>query len=476
MDAPGIDDSEIMPFDGADPLKKDIFYEIDAMPAGPNEDLDYRPPAAFEGEVQAIFSDSAYTGTDPIKFHMAAFGTDRRNSQILAAFKPNVTLSASPFSCTSHLSDTGFLRVLKNDRSHFVPIRSNIFHYVLIGRTQLGNDCATTPSSGVAEIEGNDMVVALGRVTGEAQDNRPRRRTHVHELGHNLGLTHRGNDTQDTRLRSFEYASVMNYRFQMSGWTWNANDELTNFRNSGYSNGTCQFNPSRCDANHCTGSGFYSARCQAYVRTRPFWAAVAMIPVTTTCQDCDYNDWGNVDLRFQVWNASGRSGAGAGDAEVLDYEAGVTATAPDGYAEGQAEQKQFLTARGLVENVDYKSAGGFGYSALDAELAAPSPAYPSVPRSGNGPLWPVVDCVDFGGTFNTAHFGIYNDYSATISVPVGANNGLSPGNLNRGQPVSFSSGKSAGGFSVTFPVGTTLTWTLGDASATAGWSSPACIY
>jgi hypothetical protein len=71
--------------------------------------------------------------------------------------------------------------------------------------------------SGIAEIEGNDLIVSLG---DQYQDVGWRHTatqiggTFMHELGHNLGLQHGGGDDDPYKPN---YLSVMSYRYQFAG-------------------------------------------------------------------------------------------------------------------------------------------------------------------------------------------------------------------------------------------------------------------
>jgi len=66
-------------------------------------------------------------------------------------------------------------------------------------------------SSGMAELPGNDFMVALGKSGGG--DRMQQASTFMHELGHNLGLHHGGKD--DINFKP-NYLSIMNYMFQFN--------------------------------------------------------------------------------------------------------------------------------------------------------------------------------------------------------------------------------------------------------------------
>jgi hypothetical protein len=79
--------------------------------------------------------------------------------------------------------------------------------------------------SGVGEIAGNDVIVSLGSYIDEV-GNAPERfdigGTFMHELGHNLGLSHGGGFVSDGTSAPFpdfkpNYLSVMNYSYQFVG-------------------------------------------------------------------------------------------------------------------------------------------------------------------------------------------------------------------------------------------------------------------
>lgn len=97
--------------------------------------------------------------------------------------------------------------------ANFAANRSGYFHWVLLPH-RYGD--ATNGSSGLAEINGDDLIVSLYC----ANSNGNVRNTIVHELGHNLGLRHGGNVNCNYKPN---YNSVMNYRYQFPGIDTNCN-------------------------------------------------------------------------------------------------------------------------------------------------------------------------------------------------------------------------------------------------------------
>jgi len=100
-------------------------------------------------------------------------------------------------------SGTEFRTIKQNN---FADNRRGYFHYVLLPHRYNTN----SGSSGVAELPGDDLVVSLycfGSTNNVSN-------TIMHELGHNLGLRHGGNENCNYKPN---YNSVMNYAFQFPG-------------------------------------------------------------------------------------------------------------------------------------------------------------------------------------------------------------------------------------------------------------------
>jgi hypothetical protein len=85
--------------------------------------------------------------------------------------------------------------------------RRGYFHYAIFGFAYNDRD---NRSSGVAELPGDDFMVTLADFgTPQIMTN-----TIMHELGHNLGLEHGGDEALNWKPN---YNSVMNYRYQFDG-------------------------------------------------------------------------------------------------------------------------------------------------------------------------------------------------------------------------------------------------------------------
>jgi Tol biopolymer transport system component len=99
--------------------------------------------------------------------------------------------------------------------ANFSPDREPAFHYVVSGH-RYGS--ATEASGGISRgIEASDLLLTLGTASepGEGSGT-PQLQAAIlmHELGHNLGLRHGGDDNRNYKPN---YLSIMNYSFNL-GW------------------------------------------------------------------------------------------------------------------------------------------------------------------------------------------------------------------------------------------------------------------
>jgi hypothetical protein len=101
--------------------------------------------------------------------------------------------------------------------AYFSYDRLQFFHYLIFANSQNLN--GSSGSSGLAEFEGNDLIVSLGNWGLSAAGDLNKlinfqATTLMHELGHNLGLHHGGNESTNYKPN---YLSVMNYTYQLRG-------------------------------------------------------------------------------------------------------------------------------------------------------------------------------------------------------------------------------------------------------------------
>jgi hypothetical protein len=211
-----------LPAMGADPLKPDVFLQIDWM-AGAEHDQ--RPlPEALKMVVDA-FAAAPYvspTGSVGIALHIDA----GHGSQLA---EPGVTWGAlSRARALPWKKNLGTLASGTYDWSAFEQIedapggfaesgRAAIFHYAIFAHYHDLDDRRGFGASGNSRgIGATDLLITLGNFTDGVGSAQEQAGTLMHELGHNLGLRHGGCD--DTNMRP-GYQSVMNYSYQMEGLT-----------------------------------------------------------------------------------------------------------------------------------------------------------------------------------------------------------------------------------------------------------------
>lgn len=195
---------------GARTGKRDLFIEVDSMTssdAGLNpqrEALD-KVVAAFAAKNIAVHFDAGdafATGFNPAAYNLL-------NTSRTLPFATSISLSPA-----AGLSSSVY--ALKAQNMDFA--RSLIFHYLVVGSSQKAD--GTSGSSGLAEIVGNDFLISFGG-WGLKKDTPTntnllinfQANTIMHELGHNLGLRHGGDE--DTNYKP-NYYSIMNYDYQLN--------------------------------------------------------------------------------------------------------------------------------------------------------------------------------------------------------------------------------------------------------------------
>ena len=94
---------------------------------------------------------------------------------------------------------------------YFAANRAPYFHYMLFANTYSGGT-----SSGISRgIPAHDFVVTLGGWSTPGGTEMQQAGTLMHELGHNIGLRHGGNDDANYKPN---YLSIMNYEYQVYGF------------------------------------------------------------------------------------------------------------------------------------------------------------------------------------------------------------------------------------------------------------------
>lgn len=204
---------------GARPDHRDIFLEID-WTDGSNFIGDLRNHKPLDDAISDIKNAFASHG---IALHVdlsdAIDETNDLRCIDFSAYLPN-TIESCPYGVASFDSvklsyfGKGFTEIQKEARKF-------VYHYALFVGSRFNE------SSGIAELRGNDLIVAIqckaaldyrcqtDRYSGKFISKRAAQAgTLMHELGHNLGLMHGGADNYNYKPN---YISIMNYHFQFSG-------------------------------------------------------------------------------------------------------------------------------------------------------------------------------------------------------------------------------------------------------------------
>jgi Lamin Tail Domain len=201
---------------------RDIFLELHHMandPASTSTDVALTPQkAALQKVVDAFAVKGIRFHIDVGSLYSTTFnpGSFNLGGGAVVPFakctKPPVVTANNP-----QLAECANFYASKN--THFDVRRRTIFHFGLFASSQ--NADGSAGSSGVAEVNGNDLMITLGQFGLNTESaiatniaNNIQASTLMHEFGHNLGLLHGG--FEDTNYKP-NYVSLMNYTYQLPG-------------------------------------------------------------------------------------------------------------------------------------------------------------------------------------------------------------------------------------------------------------------
>ncbi|RLV60647.1 hypothetical protein D5018_05975 [Parashewanella curva] len=196
---------------GARKNQKDIFIEVDYMQSNdagviPHQTALKKVVDAFKGKNYHVHFDvgNLYHNADGISPESMDLGGGNE----ITFYKQ-----------TLFTPRDGAPSLIEHKVKNFDVRRKPIFHYMLMANSQKADGSAG--SSGVAEIDGNDFLISMGgwglNLSNEPSKNRTynmQASTIMHELGHNLGLLHGGNENTNYKPN---FLSVMNYLYQLDG-------------------------------------------------------------------------------------------------------------------------------------------------------------------------------------------------------------------------------------------------------------------
>ncbi|QBC42393.1 hypothetical protein C1H71_01650 [Iodobacter fluviatilis] len=329
---------------GARANQRDIFVQVDHMVSS---DAGITPRKEALQKVADVFAARGFSiHFDTGSLYAASFNPALFNLGGGLAGGANALSYAK---CLSLDSQAGCASLYSYKSASLDIRRKTIFHYLIMANSQELDGSAG--SSGIAEVNGNDSMVTLGSwglSTGSGSNINLllnyQASTIMHELGHNFGLEHGGNEANNYKPN---YYSVMNYLYQLPGL---GSDPKTNsavqryYLNNnalGFSWGNiCNIDASPCGTDYrmdySDGSGislnensllesaiigrgnnggFYAdwntngtQNASAYSRDINQDSSFSVLS--------DYNDWGNLNIAF-ARQSTGNSGASLLSRRVL---------------------------------------------------------------------------------------------------------------------------------------------------------------
>lgn len=278
-------------------LGRDGFVEIDYMVHPTDPTKTRQPYANLPSDVATIFEEDS--GGDVAMTVLIDGAVDWHEVTCFGG-------------CSAFVTDgIDFYTVKSSNFSSSNPERQPYFHYTLWAWRHTDN---SSGSSGLAEIWGNDLIVSLG---GWSHTQAQQRGTFIHELGHNLDLTHNGNGNNNGN-NSTVHESVMNYRYQIPGLPGTGRHT---YSDGGGGCATCTGSPKQACINY-----------EVLGQCGTIQGALC---------DCDLNEWGSIDLNF-------RAGTQLDGADMFGAQAPAAdekIRAPRGRAPREVEQPGVRSAR-----------------------------------------------------------------------------------------------------------------------------------
>ncbi len=229
----GVDVFVDLPAMGANPLRKDVFVEIDYM-VDPGICLpnigclfghSHQPKPEAIAKVVEAFRNAPVPnpdGSTGINLHVD-YGPDSVMNPVTGERWGNRSQANS----LPHDDELGsrnsngtydWTEFDNIKRSNFSPARAAVFHYCVFAHNLGGFGSVSGISRGIGA---SDFIVSLGSWSGGVGTVNEQAGTFMHELGHNLGLRHGGDDDINYKPN---FLSMMNYSFQTRGLRINGQD------------------------------------------------------------------------------------------------------------------------------------------------------------------------------------------------------------------------------------------------------------
>ena len=215
-----------LPAMGAKPDHKDVFVEVDWMGApGGGDTHTHAPNPGAIANIVTAFNNAPVTNPDSttgVHLHVdygpsspLTWGT----AATWGALSHGTVVPHQAFVSTCTGFNFNWTGVDTIKAANFTPGRAAVFHY----NPWVHSLCSALPgTSGISRNPGgtafgtgaSDFIVSLGAWTGSTGTTNEQSGTFMHELGHNLGLRHGGEDHTQWKPN---YLSVMNYALQTRG-------------------------------------------------------------------------------------------------------------------------------------------------------------------------------------------------------------------------------------------------------------------
>lgn len=193
------------------PDKKDIFVEIDYM-RGHFPDLDaiemiiHSFNDTLDTQGNFVSGPQGYHEQIQIHFQVDEMAVDFMDLIPFPGFEDSMNYQGY-----DQVKGEKFGTITERDAPNWETKKKNkhqVFHYALFADKRMWGGSTT----GIAEVVGNDIMITLGAAGTEGVGSTGQQAgTLMHELGHNLGLNHGGNESVQCKPN---YFSVMSYARQ----------------------------------------------------------------------------------------------------------------------------------------------------------------------------------------------------------------------------------------------------------------------